>query len=332
MADTKLTAMTENTTPIATDILYMIDDPGGAPADRKAQLLNVVAGSLLASQLVNEIKGWPPIINTGDLDALNLWWDKVGTPSTAPSVVAGNDGGITFNYNRVLKVVADGANEGLSQIWTYADEPRVKSGRKLSTLWAIWCVGGVGVTASLINSDASNTAAAKVTAAAWTIVEIPNHTLAGTTCTVQLITDGAGTFYAVPLGANIGPRGFALPPRPSRYTNFDAGAAVVSGADPGGTAWTDADCTALTSPLAWMVALATYYFNGTTAGKNLSIRRNGSAGGGGACLRSSTISAPYRGTAIVDLDDGQIFEWGTSAAAADVEEVYFTIVGWWEWA
>jgi hypothetical protein len=35
MADTKITALTENTAPIATDIFVMVDDPGGTPATQK---------------------------------------------------------------------------------------------------------------------------------------------------------------------------------------------------------------------------------------------------------------------------------------------------------
>lgn len=303
-------------------------EPGGVGGD-------VTYAAILASQLTNEIKGWPPIVSTGDLDALNLWFDKVGTPSTAPSVVAGNDGGITMQYNLVLKVVADGANEGLSQTWTYANEPRVKAGRALSTLWAVWCVGGVGVTAKLTSSDASHTDAAKVTDAAWTIVEVPNHTLAGTSCTVSLTTDGAGTFYAVPLGANIGARGFPLAPRGLRYVDTVVPAAsLVNGVDPGGADFADVDCTAATSPLACMAQLNALYSNANTAGTIVFARRNGETATSGVSItRAATAGAgvTYLGIRTVALDDGQIFEYKTGAAAGDGEAVYIGIQGFWEW-
>ena len=35
MADTKVTGLGANTAPIATDLLYMVDDPGGTPASQK---------------------------------------------------------------------------------------------------------------------------------------------------------------------------------------------------------------------------------------------------------------------------------------------------------
>ena len=42
MADTKTTALTEVTAPIATDILYMVDDPGVTPLSRKVQFANLM--------------------------------------------------------------------------------------------------------------------------------------------------------------------------------------------------------------------------------------------------------------------------------------------------
>jgi hypothetical protein len=294
---------------------------------------DVLWSAILASQLVNEIKGWPPCVKTGDLDALNLWWDKVGTPTTAPSVVAvsGIGGGVTETYGECLKLVADAANEGLYQRFTYADEPRIKLGRKLSTLWAIWCVGGVGATLSLTNSDASETAAAKVTAAAWTIVEVPNHTLAGTYVDVKILADGAGTFYAVPLGANIGARGIPLGQRPSRYVDVDL-SLVVNGVDPGGAGFVDVDFTATTSNLAHKLDLNSLYRNNITLDTNLKIRRNGSADAVGMYGPYCNVLNRYAAiTVTMPCDDEQIIEYTTGAAAANVEEVYIGIMGYWEW-
>jgi hypothetical protein len=41
MADTKITALTANTSPIATDIMPMVDDPGGSAATQKITLANL---------------------------------------------------------------------------------------------------------------------------------------------------------------------------------------------------------------------------------------------------------------------------------------------------
>ena len=40
MADTKITALTANTTPLTTDLLAMVDDPGGTPATQKVTVAN----------------------------------------------------------------------------------------------------------------------------------------------------------------------------------------------------------------------------------------------------------------------------------------------------
>lgn len=41
MADTKITALTENTDPISTDILPMVDDPSGTPVTKKITIENL---------------------------------------------------------------------------------------------------------------------------------------------------------------------------------------------------------------------------------------------------------------------------------------------------
>jgi hypothetical protein len=290
-----------------------------------------------ASQLRNEIKGWPACVNAGDLDALQLWYRKVGTPTTAPTLQDVSAASLTDTYETCLKVTADASGEGLSQTWTFADEPRVKSGLVLSTIWAIWSVSGVGVTLKLVNSDASHTDATAVTAAAWTIVTVENHTLAGSSCNVALTTDGAGTFYAVPLGACIGAKAVPLGPRPSRYVDGPTPTThVVSGTDPGAT-WTDCDLTSATSPLAHLAMLQGAYLNASTGGKAICVRRNGStvAAGWGQQLVTAYSANTYvasAGSRACALDDGQIFEYIGSDVAADTEECYIQVAGWWEYA
>jgi hypothetical protein len=297
--------------------------------------------NILAMQLVNEIKGWPTLVgNDIDLDAQAQWWDKLGTPTTAPtSVDIAGEVGITETYRDALKVVADAADEGFFQRWTYADEPRVKSGRVLSTLWAIWCVGGVGATVKLVNSDASETAAAKVTAAAWSIVEVPNHTLAGTYCDVKIILDGVGTVYAVPLGANIGARAVPLKPRGLVYRHKDnpPSTKVLTGLGDEAT-WTDVDITALSSPLAAIAQLRINLLHVNATGWDIGLRRNGDTTAVGqpnivnALSNSNNTERRITENRQV-LDDGQIYEYyldrwfGTSTLA----EGNIYLVGYWEW-
>jgi len=41
MEDTKITGLTEDTTPASTDLLITVDDPGGSPVNKKATIANV---------------------------------------------------------------------------------------------------------------------------------------------------------------------------------------------------------------------------------------------------------------------------------------------------
>ena len=44
MADSKLTALTENTTPSKDDLIYLVDNPGGSPISKKVTMANLVGG------------------------------------------------------------------------------------------------------------------------------------------------------------------------------------------------------------------------------------------------------------------------------------------------
>ena len=44
MADQKITALTENTTPVSTDLVAVVDDPAGTPATQKMTLANLLFG------------------------------------------------------------------------------------------------------------------------------------------------------------------------------------------------------------------------------------------------------------------------------------------------
>lgn len=78
MADAKITALSENTTPIGTDIIPIVDDPGGTPATQKVTL-NSLAGTTLFN---NNSLSRQAIMN-GNFDV----WQR-GTSFTANGVIA----------------------------------------------------------------------------------------------------------------------------------------------------------------------------------------------------------------------------------------------------
>ena len=287
-----------------------------------------------AFQLVNEFKGFPAMVGIDvDLDAASQWWDKVGTPTTAVTMIDVAGDAITEAYEYGLKTVVDAASEGLSQTWTFADEPRVKSGRTMSVICAIWPVDAISITVKLLNSDASETADTLGEAAAgqWNIVKIEGHVLAGTSCAFQVTASGAGTFYVVPLGAGVGPAAMPLGPRPLRYVQAEA--LAVDNVDPADTNWVDVDLTAATSPLACMAQIHCENWNGDTSTDAVYVRRNGSASAQGAITRVSAGTNAvlrYARARQIVLDDGQVYEY--SAENASVAAVTHALLGYWEWA
>lgn len=112
MADTKVTALTANTTPLNTDIMYIVDDPGGTPLGQKitlANLFNLVGASGLdgASPIQMSMK------STND----GTWTDEAIMAqllfiSADNSGSAGNRGGI-----KCYADATSGADFGMS-FWT----------------------------------------------------------------------------------------------------------------------------------------------------------------------------------------------------------------------
>lgn len=312
--------------------------PGYTTAAELAAAIAAIPGSggavdLITGHTTNEIKAWPPMLaNDIDLDAQLHWWRKVGTPSTAPTYVDVAGESITQTYRDCIKVVAAASADGMKQTYTYADEPRLKSGRTVSVLLAIWSVSSVSVTAKLVNSDATHTDASAVTAAAWTIVKIEGHVLAGTSCDLQITAGGSGTFYVVPLGLRVGAFAMSLPPRPTRFVEKYV-SSVVSGVDPGGS-YNDADFTSNSSPLAFKLSITAHYFNNTTLAVDLKVRRKGDTTDdiSLAMVRNTAINTAFAvGHKELLCDDGQVVQY-KGGAIGDTEQAYLHLAGYWEWA
>lgn len=70
MADAKITALTENTTPATTDLLAIVDDPAGTPATQKITLLN-------ALKVINSLGANTTPVTT---DVIAVIDDPGGTP------------------------------------------------------------------------------------------------------------------------------------------------------------------------------------------------------------------------------------------------------------
>src|SRR3990167_2853290 len=52
MADVKITALGENTTPVSTDIVPMVDDPAGTPVTQKVTIANFLGTGAVANSVL----------------------------------------------------------------------------------------------------------------------------------------------------------------------------------------------------------------------------------------------------------------------------------------
>lgn len=288
--------------------------------------------ALQASQLVNEIINFPSM--EGADGAQPEWWEEAdGNATLTEEDVAGES--ITETWERALKVVVASANSYAYQRYTYADQPRLKSGRVVSAIVAVWSVSSVNARVRLQSSVGSLGVSSTTTTAGWTILTVEGVTLDGTYVDLRLEVD-VGTAYFVPLGLNIGARAVPLPPRPLVF-RARTGTSLVSltgAADP--DTWTDIDCTTATSPLA-CIALCNGRLNEATSTYVLGARRNGS---------SEALDTDINAVVIVDsnstrghnqftiiLDDQQIFEYilNRSSGVSDLDFGAISLLGWWEW-
>lgn len=280
------------------------------------------------ASLQNEFKGWPCLVQIGaglDLVTNAQWFADEGTPTTkATAVSSSGEAGLDAKFLEVIKCITDAADEGWSQRYTYADEPRIKSGSHISALlWVGTTGGGTGITVKLRNSGGSSTTGSVVaTDGDFSLVLVEDHTCSGTYVELVATKDASGTFYAggrptVMVGADA----IELPPRRlvKRWRDFGADHDFDFTADSGG--FVDADVTAFASNL---TARADMFFmlevpdGNANLSYELNVRRNGASTSAGesnkvASVRTNSTagrdSARSTGMFSVILDHNQIFEY-----------------------
>jgi len=280
-------------------------------------------------QLVNEFRNFPKY--EGALSTLPFWWQKSAS-ATVTDVAVSGESGITETYARSLKVVTTVNGHYAAQRFTYADEPRLKSGRTASMIVAVWSVGSVAARIRLQSSVGSLGVSSDTTTAGWTILSVNGVTLNGTYVEPRFEVDN-GTAYFVPLGMNIGPYAIPLPQRKGvdRYkenTDYITASAV---ADP--NTWTDADLTTATSPLAFMAEVTFDFIKANASGWDIYERGKGSSG----ALRVATtgnVNQTVRAISnrMVLLDDSQIMQYNVDRwTGANTGDWSIHVFGYREW-
>lgn len=207
--------------------------------------------------LQNEVKAWPPLVSIGsglDLVTNAQWFADVGTPTTkATAVPVSGETGLDAKFLDAIKCVTDAVDEGWAQRYTYANEPRIKSGKTISAaIWVASTAGSVDCTVKLINSDASETAGVlAVTDGDWDLYIVEAHVCAGIYVDLQVTKDTTGTFYAGgPITVMLGEDAISLPPRKTVMRTHLSGQLAHDLNGAGAQARTDLDVTSFTSALA----------------------------------------------------------------------------------
>lgn len=302
-------------------------------AEGGGSLNDVLWSVIQASQLANEIMNFPSL-EGADGTQPEWWAEGDGNATLTEEDVAGE--GITENYLRCLKVVTIADAKYAFQRHAYPVQPRVKVGKLLSAIVAVWSVGGVAARVRLQSSVGSLGVSADTVAAGWTILTVEGVTLDGAFVDLRLEVD-SGTAYFVPLGMGIGVRAVPLAPRGLRYRWPDTETTIktLTGIGDEDT-WTDIDCTATTSALAALAVIHANMWEPDAADIfELAFRRNGDGGAGHDVgrVQGTPLAPRLFADKITILDDSQIFEYKLDrAAGADTLDYgIITLIGWWEW-
>jgi hypothetical protein len=296
----------------------------------------------IGSVLQNEVKGWPPLVQIGagfDLVTNAQWFIDVATTTTkATAVPISGEAGLDAKFSDAIKCVTSTANAGWAQRYTYADEPRIKLGTKLSALvWVASTAGGVDCVVKLLNSDASQTVGTLVlTDGDWDLYSVNGHVCAGTYVDLQVTKTTAGTFYAGgSITVMVGSSAIALKPRGLRFRWLDPVTAVdfTGAADP--ATWTTVDLTSAASALAVKALINAFIYEQLSEYK-LFIRRHDSAAGANdqsLVLYLDTAGTSVQNQVMALLDDAQIFEYylDRTANTSNIDAGGLYLQGYEEW-
>lgn len=247
MADQKLTELGELLDPISSDLMYLVEDPGGSPLSKKASI-----GTILGADgaWVNLVKNTPGQIVTDGAEP--QWWDDVANATITDEDAAGE--GIPEKQKRVFKVVTSANDVYGYQTFTFADEDLLDAGiTKVSFSCWVYCadsakasVGVYGANLGLYESDQHPGDSA------WHLLAVENITLDAGDAEIQvrLIVDTGTAYFTMPM-LNVGSKALPWRERGQRPVSLDTATSIIY--ESGFTetvGFTPADVTAGTHPLA----------------------------------------------------------------------------------
>jgi hypothetical protein len=290
-----------------------------------------------ADPFINQVMNYPSLEKADG--AQPEWWEVEDANITLTEEDATGEG-ITQIHERVLKAVngGAGADKYFYQRFVHADQPLWDESVSVMSFgcW-VWAVDAGIITLEVFDNGGAVSLDTDVTdeeVGEWVWLEV-SDTIIGTTSTDIRFSHSANsaTFYvALPV---VNPGGSTMPWAPRDIIRREGFASsVVDAVDPGGGGWTDVDITANTTPLTVMAQIVGRYLNTTADGRAIYLRRKGSAEGNteaATLLRNVNTTRPSFANKTVLLDDGQTFQYDSSAIAGNAEELTLSVAGYWEW-
>lgn len=186
LGQTAVTSMTEDTSPTSDDLIYVIDAPGGTPADRKVTLGNAItkAHGLTGTDYLLKLNGSNVMESTNSLSSVSI---DLGTPGAANYPVTVDVNGVAQIGSNVVvpgTLLATGIVDGTAPIVITATSANYQVGATYKSGY------------TLINptsSSAANTVILPAVAAGYQYC-VGNY--AGKTGTLQVNTKtGSGVQY-----------------------------------------------------------------------------------------------------------------------------------------
>jgi len=332
MADQKLRELTETTTPVSTDLAYLVVDSDGTPLDRKIEI-GTLLGNLGAWH--NLAMNSPGQIVTDGVEP--QWWDDVANATITDEDAAGE--GIAEKTGRVFKVVTIADDVYGYQTLTFANESLLDAGQTVVSFscW-VYSAGANEASIGIYGTNLGLQESSQHTGGgSWELLTVENQTLDAADASIQLrlIVDTATAYFTMPM-LNVG--SCALPWR-ERGIAFRPIAWVQQlNLTTGDVGWTTTDCTANTHPLAVAIAAHLSINDAATAGSTAYISHSSDVITGGltvialGTIQTNANNATRNQCSYIMCNDSQVIEYTVNEGDADNDlNVSLFIHGYWRW-
>jgi hypothetical protein len=336
MPNQRLTELTELTALTSDDLIYVVNDPSGTPASRKAEvgLLQSGTSGSYGPNIIKNSMGQIVIDAT-----IPQWWLETGNATSTLEDAVGE--GIPDLTEWVLKVVTISDDHHCYQVHTFADESLLDAGQTVVS-FGCWVYATSANLASIAISGTNlglQESSQHTGDSTWQWLSVNNITLdAGDTAIQTRCIVDTGTAYFTMPSLTVGPVARAWMPRGMIYTPMSS--TVVLTDTGGDQAFTDLDVSGWVDPLSTMihVYMEINEPDGATGGSALRVGHSDDLIGVEA---NQQLVAFLTATGAFEFDvqnsfvmcnDSQVIRWSRNEQDADNDvAVIVRVIGVWRW-